>query len=431
MRYHRMNRQLFRDNPRRERQQFNYTLVTSAFRFGTQIPVTPHLNSQDDPAQAKEWAVYNRRCKHIFTSDWDEEERFPGLKRLADQIVANEPEDANNYDKAKVLESWFLEPRRFSYSLDFDEVNAMRNPNLDPVEDFVVNHRTGHCQYFASALALMLKSQGIPARVIAGYRGGEFNYVGNYYLVRQRDAHAWVEAFLPREQIPANTMDEAEIHSGGGWLRLDPTPARDDRPNQRSVVDRMTKSFDYAQWLWSDYVLRLTPQQQAMSMMDPKNPGNRLRFGVNAQRVQQKLNETLGQDGSHWTKSWAWVVFTSSMGLFLAGYLVYRWWRNPAKWQWFKFTRKAKTKPKKAIDFYMRMEKSLARLGLRRAPSQTQLEFATFAAEQLDASAKQAPLLVVSAFYDQRFGEHPIDDERSVLIDAALHELDIVSKRRR
>ncbi|MCS6899591.1 MAG: transglutaminase domain-containing protein [Myxococcales bacterium] len=67
----------------------------------------------------------------------------------------------------------------------------------------------GHCEYFASALALLARSLGIPTRVIGGYRVSEFNRVGGYHVVRERNAHAWVEAYLP----------------GQGWVSWDPTPA--------------------------------------------------------------------------------------------------------------------------------------------------------------------------------------------------------------
>ena len=73
---------------------------------------------------------------------------------------------------------------------------------IDPIEDFVANNPRGHCEYFAAALALMLRSQGIPARVVLGYRCDEWNGPGKCYQVRQSDAHAWVEAYLAAGDIP-------------------------------------------------------------------------------------------------------------------------------------------------------------------------------------------------------------------------------------
>ena len=154
----------------------------------------------------------------------DNREAFPGLIALADQIVKEKCPDGDNFQRARELEAYLQDDKRFQYTLNFDEVNARRQAGVDPIEDFVTNHRMGHCEYFASALTLMLRSQNIPARLVVGYRGGEFNYVGNYYVVRQRDAHAWVEAHVKPEEIPAGAIYREEQHAGGGWLRLDPTP---------------------------------------------------------------------------------------------------------------------------------------------------------------------------------------------------------------
>ncbi len=84
----------------------------------------------------------------------------------------------------------------FTYSLI---PSADRLDHLDPIEDFAANHRTGHCQYFASTLAMMLRSVGIPTRIVLGFRPAEFNDVGKYFVVRQRHAHAWVK---PISRLP-------------------------------------------------------------------------------------------------------------------------------------------------------------------------------------------------------------------------------------
>ncbi len=92
--------------------------------------------------------------------------------------------------------------RGYTYSLRVPDSSG------DPLEAFLLGHRTGYCEYFAAALAVMLRSQGIPARLVSGYLGGDYVPAGAYYLVTQASAHAWVEAYL-----------------GGDWVRFDPTPA--------------------------------------------------------------------------------------------------------------------------------------------------------------------------------------------------------------
>ncbi len=79
----------------------------------------------------------------------------------------------------------------------------------NPLEDFLFVHKYGNCEYFASAMAVMLRIAGIPSRVVGGYKGGYYNEAGEYYLVLQKNAHVWVEVYLEDK----------------GWLRIDPTPA--------------------------------------------------------------------------------------------------------------------------------------------------------------------------------------------------------------
>ncbi len=92
----------------------------------------------------------------------------------------------------------------FSYSLAYE-----RPPGVDPIRNFLLDNRQGHCEYFASAMALLARAGGIPARVAGGYRVSEYNKLGGYHIVRERNAHAWVEAWIP----------------GRGWQTFDPTPA--------------------------------------------------------------------------------------------------------------------------------------------------------------------------------------------------------------
>src|SRR5262249_45390874 len=86
----------------------------------------------------------------------------------------------------------------------------------DPVEDFLFYTRRGHCNRFSTALALMLRSQGIPSRIVLGYRGADEVSDGKYE-VRAAMAHSWVEAMIPRKRPDGETAWH--------WLTLDPTPA--------------------------------------------------------------------------------------------------------------------------------------------------------------------------------------------------------------
>ena len=90
-----------------------------------------------------------------------------------------------------------------------DILGGTRLLGSNPVDEFLLKTRAGYCEHYASAFAVLMRAAGVPARIVTGYQGGELNTLGNYMIVRQADAHAWVEAWLADE----------------GWTRVDPTAA--------------------------------------------------------------------------------------------------------------------------------------------------------------------------------------------------------------
>jgi transglutaminase-like putative cysteine protease len=123
----------------------------------------------------------------------------PRLPQLAHEITAGAP---TAYDKAHTVEDYLQ--KHYGYTLQLP--SSLQG---DPVAYFLFERKAGHCEYFASSMALMLRALGIPARVVNGFRSGDFNSVTGSYIVRARDAHSWVEAYFPRY----------------GWITFDPTPA--------------------------------------------------------------------------------------------------------------------------------------------------------------------------------------------------------------
>lgn len=123
----------------------------------------------------------------------------------------------------------------YEYTLDF-----RGRSSANPIEDFLFRYKSGQCEYFASSMVLMLRSQGVPARLVTGFLGGEYNPFEGYYIVRDSNAHAWVEAWLP----------------GEGWRIFDPTPPAG-RPTaeQEGVPLLMRQAWDYVVFRWDRYVL--------------------------------------------------------------------------------------------------------------------------------------------------------------------------------
>ena len=133
--------------------------------------------------------------------------------------------------RARKLESFLRDSGQFSYTLQMD----VKDRALDPVEDFLVNRKKGHCEYFASALALLLRSVDIPSRVVNGFKGGDWNELTETMNVRQKHAHSWVEAYI----CDAATTGSP---SGSPWTRRPPPNARSRSPRSADSPANFARS---------------------------------------------------------------------------------------------------------------------------------------------------------------------------------------------
>jgi transglutaminase-like putative cysteine protease len=153
----------------------------------------------------------------------------PKITALAAQVMGQ----GTDAQRARRLEAYLIE--NYTYTLDF----IGRSPR-NPIEDFLFRYRSGQCEYFASSMVVMLRSQGIPARLVTGFLGGEFNPFEGYYIVRNNNAHAWVEAYL----------------DGVGWRIFDPTPpaGRPAAGNEGASL-LAQQAWDFLIFRWDRYVL--------------------------------------------------------------------------------------------------------------------------------------------------------------------------------
>lgn len=139
----------------------------------------------------------------------------PALEVLATHWTANAATDRQKLDAIG------RELAHFEYSLA-----TPRDEGVDPIVDFVAVHRAGHCEMFASAMALMARTLGIPARVVGGYRVSEVNPITKTAVVRDRNAHAWVEAWVD-----------------GAWRAWDPTPLSETFASSGTTMDHVGDLF--------------------------------------------------------------------------------------------------------------------------------------------------------------------------------------------
>jgi transglutaminase-like putative cysteine protease len=141
-------------------------------------------------------ALYTEVFSQHFLQLPESSERVEALAR---EITGSK---TSAYEKAQAIEAYLS--RNYRYSLDISPGKQTR-----PLEEFLFERKTGYCEHYATAMVVLLRNVGVPARLVTGFLATEWNEYGNYYLVRQRDAHAWVEVHLPNS----------------GWVTMDPTPA--------------------------------------------------------------------------------------------------------------------------------------------------------------------------------------------------------------
>jgi transglutaminase-like putative cysteine protease len=170
----------------------------------------------------------------------DVDRRIPALARAitagaggdstqAPSITAGAGGDAA---RARALESYLR--THFAYSLE-----PVESESADPLAGFLFQRKKGHCEYFASAMAVLLRELRIPSRVATGYLGGTANPLTGWLVVRGSDAHAWVEAWIP----------------GQGWTTYDPTPAGEEWNASGGLWSRAGLYFDAAETLWQEWVV--------------------------------------------------------------------------------------------------------------------------------------------------------------------------------
>lgn len=181
-----------------------------------------------------------------------------GLRELAEEVTAGAD---TRVEKVEAVEQYLLQ--NYEYTLDQPLSERVRDGELDPIEGFLFDTKAGHCEYFASAMALMLREVGVPTRNVNGFYGAHYNPIGEFYVVRQADAHSWVEVYF--EDL--------------GWVTFDPTPpagrtAGDDAP----LFPRLSEVGDALRDAYLEYVIDydLETQLEVLENFGVKREGRKL-----------------------------------------------------------------------------------------------------------------------------------------------------------
>ena len=220
-------RDLPRVNERNDEMRFDHGSAIHYAAWSDLSDPNPELLRHASEKLPPNFAVYLQLPSEIT-------ERTRGL---AQQITAGAH---NNYDKASAIVDWLK--KNLTYTLELKEPGKQ-----EPIDFFLFDRKRGHCEYFASAFAVLARSVGIPTRNVNGFLGGEWNDQG-YVAIRAGDAHSWAEVFFP----------------GTGWVTFDATPASEDVLGRGSdgALDRMHRFFDTLRFQWTKWVIDYDLGQQ-------------------------------------------------------------------------------------------------------------------------------------------------------------------------
>ena len=305
------------------------------------------------------------------------------VRRLAAQITNSAKSD---YDKTSTIENYLR--TNFTYTLQLPKTTAK-----DPIANFLFDRKQGHCEYFASSMAVMLRTIGIPSRVVNGFRSDEFNDVTGNYIVRGKDAHSWVEAYFP----------------GYGWQTFDPTPAGNGGPPQG--WGRLALYMDAMASFWRDWVISYDSSNQyelshaaitsSRNIWESARTWARERYASMlewAQRSQERVE--------HSPRSWILIGLGAAIALmFLANIRRMTKWLHDA---W--LGAHPERSPEQAASmWYSRMARVLARHGMTKSREETPQEFL----QKIENRRLRKPVEQFTSVYESaRFGNSTEDAGR-------------------
>jgi len=302
----------------------------------------------------------------------------PRIPQLARQVTSSAE---NNYDRAAVLERYLM--TNYGYTLQLP-----RSVPRDPLANFLFERKQGHCEYFASSMAVMLRALGIPSRVVNGFRTTEFNDLTSNYVIRASSAHSWVEAYFP----------------GYGWIDFDPTPAAP--PHAPTGWSRTRLYLDAMASFWREWVINYDASHQKALGEDAVRGSRSVaeRVGYWAQGGYEGLLGKLRRLHTEVERAPRSAAFSGAalMVVLLAlanGRSLMAWFRRR------RLRARPETAPALAASlWYEQLTRRLARHGWRKSSAQTPREYL----KQIEDPALQRRVEAFTEAYEgARFGDDP------------------------
>lgn len=279
--------------------------------------------------------------------------QLPPLTSRVAQLAQEATADAETpYLKALVL-SQYLQ-RHFRYSLDVGLAQSSK-----PLEQFLFVRKTGYCEHYATAMVILLRTLGIPARLVTGFLPNEWNEFGQYYTVRQRDAHAWVEAYFPQS----------------GWVTFDPTP-NDGAGGAKSWWTSWSRMVDSFRVQWDRLIVQYSARDQLAVVQTLRDGTHSLRAEM-ADFLFSTLNKWFlwVQAVVQFLQRSQWYAFAALLGTLLVGWVL---WRVPfrfAEWSRGRSSGEARQEEIAALQIYARTLQILRSRGYSKPAWSTPHEF--------------------------------------------------------
>lgn len=367
-----------------------------------------------------------------------EPDRYPKLVQTAKRLAAEAGD--SRIDLVRRIERHFLDSSRYQYTLDFR--NVKWNTNLDPIEDFVANTREGHCELFASAMVMMLRSLDIPSRLVVGFHGGEYNSLDQSYLVRGKHAHAWVEVYLPPDECSETMKQTVDCETVGVWLTADPTPPQPLEDDGLGTDD----AIDIARSVWQDYVLGMDADKGTGDEAPMTLSVLRMLEAFNLDQLPVKMDQLTTREALNIVRPVIAVLFFLSL---LAGVIRFVFYRKTDEDDNARTVNRFRKLLADAVGlisndlrewiigdesgtaFYKRFVEVLDKHELVRKPQQTHREFAREVCGKFSVhpSAKEITATVheiTELFNGVRFGGMDLSDQQR---DRAQEQVDLLEKK--
>jgi protein-glutamine gamma-glutamyltransferase len=310
------------------------------------------------------FAAANPTAKPLASAD---RQRYlalpPKLSERTHELARAWAADANS--PGEIAEN-FERNLRSQYRYDLESPSGAAE---NPLEHFLFESKRGHCEYYSTSMAVLLRLTGIPSRNVTGFAGGTFNRFGRFYAVRQGDAHSWVEAYI----------------EGVGWRRYDPTPAGESIPRSETsgIIALMRDMLEAASERWDRNVVGYDLEQQVAFLKS----------------VRKRLGKS--EADSAGSRAWRWLLVVGLLGA--SAWIVYRMRRkDPRAIE--PLRQDFRAEALRVVALYQDLEREMKLWGVPRLPHMPPLRHAK-SLEELRHPIAPDVLELTLVYQEVRFGD--------------------------